>query len=282
MLRCRHMRCYWKLFCTNFINCRWFYFVFSFSQRWIWFCLCGCVCILLRKYIHIRTAYVPFLKCLLDTRISVIVCVYNKREQKSRISSIIFGFTLKFIRTFLTVYKNILKWPEVKRWRYACILRVVTIRVKILISQQKRIAIDILMFLVIAKNCEIIISTLFKLAVRCYLNIFRACKFLHLYIIYINLHNFMLTCDLIMLTCDLNITEKNLAFNWWNFSYFLSSEIAKTILSFWICETQLLFFVLLLGEQNMNAIKWNVKEKNYSQCMRYVYRNRCLNFIDKH
>lgn len=104
----------------------------------------------------------------LATRISVIVFVYNEREQKSRISSQIFSTTIKFIRTFLTVYKNILKWPEVKRWRYAFILRVVTIRVKILISHQQRIAIDISIFLVIGQSNESILATLFQLVVGGY------------------------------------------------------------------------------------------------------------------
>lgn len=130
--------------------------------------VCLCVCIPLRKYIHIRTAYVPFFKMNLATRISVIVCVYNEREQKSRISFQIFSSTIKFIRTFLTVYKNILKWPEVKRWRYAFILRVVTIRVKILISHQQRIAIDISIFLVIGQYNESILATLFQLVVGGY------------------------------------------------------------------------------------------------------------------
>lgn len=90
----------------------------------------------------------------------------------------------------------------------------------------------------IAQNYKIIISTLFNLAVSCYLKIVRACKFVQRNMIYINVY-------ICMLTCDLNL---NLTFNWWNFRYFLSSEIAKTIFSFWICEALLLFLKLLLGK----------------------------------
>lgn len=137
----------------------------------LWVCVCVCAYHYVNTYTYVLHTYL-FFKLNLATRISVIVCVYNQREQKSRISFQIFSSTIKFIRTFLTVYKNILKWPEVKRWRYAFILRVVTIRVKILISDQQRIAIDISIFLVIGQNNESILATLFQLVVGgCFKNL---------------------------------------------------------------------------------------------------------------